>query len=177
MEERTEKQLETLVSNLCKGMLYGVICHVDGYNGLYVLNGLKCEDLVWYADFWSYNPKQNDVDTLSKIDVKLVTPYLKPIDRLNDFEKYVFCRMQDNTLYNNTKTGIVFANSWLEWCRYHQIDVDDLISQGLAFDGTKLEENIYQYMDEPLLDIEIKLYDVYLKEKEENRKGNYEYSK
>lgn len=32
-------------------------------------------------------------------------------------------------------------------------------------------------MDEPLLDIEIKLYDVYLKEKEENRKGNYEYSK
>jgi predicted alpha-1,6-mannanase (GH76 family) len=85
--------------------------------------------------------------------------------------------MQDNTLYNNTKTSIVFANSWLEWCRYHQIDVDDLISQGLAFDGTKLEEDIYQYMDEPLLDIEIKLYDVYLKEKEENRKGNYEYSK
>lgn len=95
--QRTEKQLEKLVSNLCKLMSSGVICHVDGYNGLYVLNGLKCEDLVWYADFWSYNSKQNDVDTLSKIDVKLVTPYLKPIDKLNEFEKYVFSRMQDNS--------------------------------------------------------------------------------
>lgn len=178
MEERTEKQLEKLVSNLCKLMSSGVICHVDGYNGLYVLNGLKCEDLGWYADFWSYTPNEKgDITTLSKIDVKLVTPYLKPIDKLNEFEKYVFCRMQDNTIYNNTKTGIEFANSWVEWCYYHQIDVDNLISQGLAFDGTKLEENIYQYMDEPLLDIEIKLYDDYLKEKEEYRKGNYEFTK
>jgi hypothetical protein len=30
-------------------------------------------------------------------------------------------------------------------------------------------------MDEPLHDIEIKLYDVYLKEKEENKNGNYEF--
>ena len=49
MEERTEKQLEKLVSNLCKGMSYGLICHVDGYNGLYVLNGLKCEQQIKFS--------------------------------------------------------------------------------------------------------------------------------
>lgn len=162
MKERSEIQLEKLVLKLCKSMPYGVICHVDGYNGLYVLHGLKCENMVWYADFWSYNPKPNKLDTLSKIDVKLVTPYLKPIDNLNDFEKYVFCEMQYNTIYNNTKTGIEFANSWLDWCYYHQIDVDNLISQGLAFDSTKLEEDIYPFMDEPLLDIEIKLYEQFV---------------
>jgi hypothetical protein len=41
----------------------------------------------------------------------------------------------------------------------------------------KNKKDIYEFMNEPLLDIEIKLYDDYLKEKEEYRKDNYEYTK
>lgn len=153
-----EQRESLLLMNLTKLLPYSLICHVENDEDLYVLHGLVCEDMEWYAELWPYGISNKVIE---RANIKKIKPYLQPIDKLSEYEKDMFVQLQNNVIYNNSKTGIEFACDWLEWCYYHQIDIHNLILQGLALDGTELSENIFRYLDNPNMD----LINIYLNNK------------
>lgn len=151
MENRTNRELDILLEDLFKRLPYNIICKVEDLDGLYVLHGLVCEDLEWYAELWSYNDFEYNI---SKISMKKITPYLKPIESMTENEKILFCRKQDNALYNQTKSGLEYAKEWIFWCYENHYDIDNLIPKGLALDGTKLGihdfDSLYEDLDDEI---------------------------
>lgn len=149
-----EQQESLLLMNLTKLLPYNLICHVENDENLYVLHGLVCEDMEWYAELWPYGIFE---EVIERVNIKKLKPYLQPINKLSEYEKDMFVQLQNHVIYNNSKTGIEFAFDWLEWCYYHQIDIHNLISQDMALDGTVLQENIFKHLADPDLDF-IKIY-------------------
>ena len=148
MENRTNKENSILIEDIMKRLLYGLICQIEGYNGLFILHGLICEDLVWRADLCSYT----DGNCCVNISIDKITPYLKPIESMTENEKILFCHKQDNTLYNQTKTGLEYAKEWITWCYENHYDIDNLIGKGLVLDGTKLGIHDFDSLYEDLSD-------------------------
>ena len=144
-----EQQESLLLMNLTKLLPYNLVCHVENDENLYVLHGLVCEDMEWYAELWPYGILE---EVIERVNIKKLKPYLQPINKLSEYEKDMFVTLQNNVIYNNSKTGIEFAWDWLEWCYYHQIDIHNLISQDMALDGTELHEDIFKYLSDPDLD-------------------------
>ena len=153
MENRTNREKSILIEDIMKRLPYGLFCHIDGYEGVFILHGLVCKDLVWRADLWSHT----DCNCCVNISIDKITPYLKPIESMTENEKILFCRKQDNTVYNQTKNGLEYAKEWVNWCYENHYDIDNSIDKGLALDGTKLNspsfDSIYEdefYSEESL---------------------------
>ena len=149
MKNRTERDLGILMEDLFKRLPYNIICKVENLKGLYVLHGLVCEDLEWYAELWSYNDFEYNI---SKISIDKITPYLKPIESMTENEKILFCHKQDNTLYGQSKTSLEYAKEWVTWCYENHYDIDNLIGKDLALDGTKLGIHDFDSVYEDLSD-------------------------
>lgn len=66
------------------------------------------------------------------IDALLIKPYLIPLDEMSDKQKEEYCALQEKVIYNSRGSATEDILNLTNWCYKNHIDINDLISKGLA---------------------------------------------
>ena len=68
-------------------------------------------------------------------------PYLFPLSSMTEEEKEEYCQLQQRIIYNSKGVVNEDVAKYINWCYKKHLDINNLISMGLAIDATEL--NIY----------------------------------
>ena len=123
----TQEQKDLLLKDLCARLPYEVKVSVN--DKVEIVDGISVLDNV--IDYGSW---------LSS-EVEEVKPYLFPLESMTEEQKEEYCNLQQKIIYNSK--GLINSDimEYVNWCYKNHIDINNLISLGLAIDATNL--NIY----------------------------------
>ena len=118
----TQEDKELLLKDLCARLPYGVIIQVKDWTDL------------------DAELKIGHINRLQINDVEL-KPYLFPLSSMTDAEKEEYCQLQQRVIYNSKGPVNEDVTKYINFCYRKHLDINNLISIGLAIDATGL--NIY----------------------------------
>ena len=70
-------------------------------------------------------------------------PYLFPMSSMTEEQTIKYCELQQRVIYNSHGVINDDVMNYVNWCYENHLDINNLISKGLAIDCTNL--NIYIY--------------------------------
>lgn len=131
---------DLLIKELSARLPYGVkIEHTSGFIGALnnlttyqLYDGDNIKDIYCAIDFFG------DDDYIS---VEYFRPYLFPLSSMTEEQKEEYCQLQQKIIYNSKGVVNEDITEYINWCYKKHLDINDLISKGLAIDATNL--NIY----------------------------------
>ena len=118
-----QKNKELLLKDLCARLPYGVKASTKvGGNITISLIGY---DTIIGEDGDSY-------------DISFITPYLFPLSSMTEEQKEIYCQLQERVIYNSKGPVTEDVMNYVNWCYENHLDINDLISKGLAINATNL---------------------------------------
>ena len=135
-----QEQKELLLRDLCTRLNTNLVCSIYriddqgiGYRNE-ILHGY-CRGDNWY-EFYFGEDCGISIDDVSKIK-----PYLFPLSSMTEEEKEEYCQLQQRVIYNSKRVVNEDVAKYINFCYIKHLDINNLISIGLAIDATGL--NIY----------------------------------
>ena len=136
----TQEDKELLLKDLCARLNTNLVCSIYrtddqgiGYRNE-ILHGY-CRGDNWY-EFYFGEDCGISIDDVSKIK-----PYLFPMSSMTEEEKEEYCQLQQRVIYNSKRVVNEDVAKYINFCYRKHLDINNLISIGLAIDATGL--NIY----------------------------------
>ena len=113
----TQTDKDLLLKDLCGRLPYGV----------------KLETLE--------GPQELDIKWLSINMCNIAHPYLPylyPLSSMTEEQKEMYCQLQERVIYNSKGPVTEDVMNYVNWCYENNLDINDLISKGLAINATNL---------------------------------------
>ena len=120
----TKEYKELLLKDLCGRLPYGVKASTK------VGGNIKISSVEYDTIFGE------DGDAY---DVSFITPYLFPLSSMSEEQKEIYCQLQERVIYNSKGPVTEDVMNFVNWCYENHLDINDLISKGLAINATNLE--------------------------------------
>ena len=118
---------ELLIKDLSSRLPYGV-----KVNGVF-LNYNKDKGKVLYEEC----VKELDYSYLNRYET--LKPYLFPISSMTEEQKEEYASLQQKVIYNGQSLVNLDVMKYIDWCYKHHIDINGIITIGLAIDETGLD--------------------------------------
>lgn len=127
-----QEEKDLLVKDLCGRLPYGVKIRVE-YPFL--------EEKDWEPETLYGLDLQRFCIAGTSVRLEEFKPYLFPLSSMTEGQKDIYCYLQDMVIYNSKGFVTDDVMRYIRWCYEKHLDINDLISKGLALDATGL--NIY----------------------------------
>ena len=140
----TQENKELFLRDLCARLPYEVKAYIKHwgnlsrkyYEGTYVVKSIHPSLNTIYA-----SSENNSVEVIFGYPDYIIKPYLFPLSSMTDKQKEEYCSLQEKVIYNSNGPVNSDVMEYVNWCYKNHIDINNLISIGLALDATEL--NIY----------------------------------
>ena len=126
----TQQEKDILLKDLC-GRLFYKVKFIDILNPKehpLTLQSIDADGLVMATDGFSF-------------EFENIKPYLFPLSSMTEEQKEEYCQLQQKIIYNSKGVVNDDITEYINWCYKKHLDINDIISKGLAIDATN--KNIY----------------------------------
>lgn len=126
----TKKEKDLLIADLCARLPYDVkVLYNNKVYGIDYVSGT-------YEEI-----KLDDINVNYTLNISEVKPYLFPLSSITNEEKEEYCNLQQRIICNNKVVVNEDVKKYINYWYKKHLDINNLISLGLAIDATNL--NIY----------------------------------
>ena len=129
-----QEDKELLLKDLSARLPYGVMLSVDDV-------AEKYNNKLFSVSFSNENSLYINgicVDNNGNDCYATIKPYLFPLSSMTEEQKEKYCLFQDKIIYNGIRVVNEDIMEYLNWCYKNHLDINSLISRGLAIDATGL---------------------------------------
>ena len=136
-----QEEKDLLLKDLCARLPYRVKAYIKNWSKL---------ESRWIEGIYtitSVDPPLNNIYASAEngcVGVILghsdysIEPYLFPLSSMTEEQKEIYCQLQERVIYNSKGPVTEDVMNFVNWCYENHLDINDLISKGLAINATKL---------------------------------------
>ena len=125
---------ELLLKDLCARLPYGIKFLRESWN-------FETDQELSVIEVLEDIDKDGYINNTKVYKVEDIKPYLFPLSSMTEEQKEEYVSLQDRVIYNGQDFVNLDVMKYIDWCYKHHIDINGLITMGLAIDATGL--NIY----------------------------------
>ena len=130
----TQEDKSLLIKDLCARLPYGIKFLRESWN-------FETDQELSVIEVLEDIDKDGYINNTKVYKVEDIKPYLFPLSSMTEEQKEEYVSLQDRVIYNGQDFVNLDVMKYIDWCYKHHIDINGLITMGLAIDATGL--NIY----------------------------------